>query len=222
MKTQALLLAAVVTMASTSGTLHETWREFAVNAVLPEQTASGNWLARFSGYGRISVVSDPLFGNALELAPKPAGASSETHAALVTTLDSFEDFDATVQMNTLRQSKSSPGPGDVGWFLWRYSDNQHFYYFSLKPNGWELGKEDPGYKRSQRFLSSGTEPHLVLGTPNVVRVVQRSATIWVYVDGQSVTQFSDLERPYFLGSLGLYCEDSIVRFGSVNVIETTP
>ncbi len=218
----ALLFAALVTIASTGRALHETWREFPANAVLSEQAPSGNWLARFSGYGRITVVSDPLFGNALELAPKPAGGQPETHAALVTTLDSFEDFDATVQMNTLRQSKSQPDPSDVGWFLWRYSDNRHFYYFSLKPNGWELGKEDPAYPKAQRFLSSGKEPHLVLGTPNIVRVVQRSATIWVYVDGQNVTQYSDLERPYFLGSLGLYCEDSIVRFGSVNVIDTMP
>ncbi len=209
-------------MASTQNTLRETWREFAANAVLPEQTPSGNWLTRFSGFGKILVVSDPLFGNALELAPKPAGSRSETHAALVTSLDSFEDFDATVQMYTLRQSKAYPSPSDVAWLLWRYIDNRHFYYFSLKPDGWELGKEDPLYPELQRFLSSGAEPHLVLGTPNVVRVVQRSATIWVYVDGRSVTQFSDLERPYFLGSLGLYCEDSIVRFGSVTVVDAAP
>ena len=29
--------------------------------------------------------------------------------------------------------------------LWRFLDDNHFYYLVLKPNGWEIGKADPAY-----------------------------------------------------------------------------
>ena len=41
--------------------------------------------------------------------------------------------------------------------------------------------------------------------------------MWLYVDGKLVTTFTDNDRPYLIGSLGLYCEDSIVRFGKTAI-----
>jgi hypothetical protein len=32
-------------------------------------------------------------------------------------------------------------PWDAAWLVWRYTDDQHFYYLVLKPDGFELGKE---------------------------------------------------------------------------------
>src|SRR2546429_4438402 len=34
------------------------------------------------------------------------------------------------------------------------SDNDHFYYFIAKTDGWELGKKEPGDRKSTRLNSS--------------------------------------------------------------------
>lgn len=61
-----------------------------------------------------------------------------------------------------------PNPWEVGWLLWCFSpdpthpydpsptsnSNFRFYALTLKPNGWEVSKQDPSYKGGQRFLKS--------------------------------------------------------------------
>ena len=61
-----------------------------------------------------------------------------------------------------------PNPWEVGWLLWCFSpdpthpydpsptsnSNFRFYAVVLKPNGWEVSKQDPSYKGGQRFLKS--------------------------------------------------------------------
>jgi hypothetical protein len=63
---------------------------------------------------------------------------------------------------------SKPNPWEVGWLLWCFSpdpthpydpsptsnSNFRFYALCLKPNGWEVSKQDPSYKGGQRFLKS--------------------------------------------------------------------
>lgn len=63
---------------------------------------------------------------------------------------------------------SKPNPWEVGWLLWCFSpdpthpydpsptsnSNFRFYALTLKPNGWEVSKQDPSYKGGQRFLKS--------------------------------------------------------------------
>jgi hypothetical protein len=63
---------------------------------------------------------------------------------------------------------SRPNPWEVGWLLWCFSpdpthpydpsptsnSNFRFYALTLKPNGWEVSKQDPSYKGGQRFLKS--------------------------------------------------------------------
>lgn len=66
---------------------------------------------------------------------------------------------------------SKPNPWEVGWLLWCFSpdpthpydpsptsnSNFRFYALVLKPNGWEVSKQDPSYKGGQRFLKSNTD-----------------------------------------------------------------
>lgn len=66
---------------------------------------------------------------------------------------------------------SKPNPWEVGWLLWCFSpdpthpydpsptsnSNFRFYALTLKPNGWEVSKQDPSYKGGQRFLKSNTD-----------------------------------------------------------------
>lgn len=63
---------------------------------------------------------------------------------------------------------SEPNPWEVGWLLWCFSpdpthpydpsptsnSNFRFYALCLKPNGWEVSKQDPSYRGGQRFLKS--------------------------------------------------------------------
>jgi len=87
---------------------------------------------------------------------------------------------------TPQNPDSKPNPWEVGWLLWCFSpdpthpydpsptsnSNFRFYALCLKPNGWEVSKQDPGYKGGQRFLKSNTRddprkfpPHNTERTP---------------------------------------------------------
>ena len=89
----------------------------------------------------------------------------ETHSALLTSKRTWSDQTFSFTTTTLAQLRqgSAPNPWEVGWVLWHYTDNTHFYSFIAKPNGWELGKEDPAYPGAQRFLASGPSPTYPVG-----------------------------------------------------------
>jgi len=179
-------------------------------------TTHGPWVAEFNGYGTTSIAQDG--SNVLSLTPAASRSPGETHAALVRTAQSFGDLDLTVRLRTVEQLRSgTPNPWEVGWVLWHYGDNTHFYYVALKPNGWELGKEDPAYPGAQRFLATGSNPTFPVGRWSTVRIRQVSNAITVWVNGAPVVSFTDTQGPYLSGSLGLYNEDSQVRFDGVTV-----
>ena len=72
---------------------------------------------------------------------------------------------------TPQNPNSEPNPWEVGWLLWCFSpdpthpydpsptsnSNFRFYAVVLKPNGWEVSKQDPSYKGGQRFLKSNAQ-----------------------------------------------------------------
>jgi hypothetical protein len=179
----------------------------------------GQWLSVFGGFGSNGIAGDGGNGNVLSLAPQASASPSDTHASLVSSVSSFNDFDATIQVRTVQQLRtgSPPNPWEVGWVLWHYTDNTHFYYFIAKPNGWELGKEDPAYPGVQRFLAAASAPSYPVGAWNTVRVRQVGTTVTVWVNGAQVVSFTDAERPYAGGSLGLYTEDAEVHFDNINL-----
>jgi hypothetical protein len=182
-----------------------------------EGSVHGNWIDQFNGYGTAGIITDG--GSSLALMPKASTSPGETHSALVTSRPTFGDLDVTYQFRTVSQlrSGSPPNSWEVAWVLWHETDNQHFYYVLLKPDGWEIGKEDPAYPGNQRFLATGTSPSFGIGTWHQVRVVQSGPRITVWADGSELASLVDGQRPYLTGSLGLYCEDSVVHFRSVTV-----
>src|SRR5205823_3621365 len=122
---------------------------------LSDGNASGAWTVQFAGYGCATIGE---FGDATLLALQPAVATqtSETHAGLLlgpATSSIDADVDVRARLLTSRQLRTgaAPNPWEVGWLVWHYTDNDHFYYFIPKPNGWELGKRDPAYPGGQRF-----------------------------------------------------------------------
>ena len=197
--------------------LSETFDALPVGVPWLDGSVHGAWTSVFNGYGATQVLGGPD-GNALGITPQAATSAGETHAGLVTTTESFADGEIGVRMTTLRQLRATaPNPWETAWLLWHYRDNQHFYYLALKPNGWELGKEDPAYPGSQRFLATGEAPAFPVGRTYDVRVTQNDGVTSVRVDGRLLTEFTDTERPYRAGRVGLYSEDAAVLFDDVEV-----
>ena len=176
----------------------------------------GGWVSTYNGYGSNGTALDGT--QVLTESPKVSTSAGETHASLVNTTASFGDMDTTVRLRTVQQLRlPAPNAWEVAWVLWHYTDDTHFYYLALKPNGWELGKEDPAYPGAQRYLRTGSSPTFAVGTWHTVRVRQVANVITVWGDGTQLASFTDTERPYASGTLGLYNEDSLVHFDDVNV-----
>ena len=154
----------------------------------------------------------------LSLAPMAATSPSETHSALVLSQASFGGdftFGASVLTDQQLRLNSAPNPWETAWVVWDYTDNDHFYYFALKTNGWELGKRDPAYAGGQRFLATGSDLTFLLKTWYDVAVVQSAGTMSVSVGGTVITSFTDTERPYASGQVGIYTEDARIYVDNV-------
>jgi hypothetical protein len=178
----------------------------------------GRWRSQFHGWGT-TAVTDVEGRRVLMQRPRPAMRPDHTDASLVTTTRDFGDLELTASVRTLQQLRiPEPNPWEVAWLLWHYTDNTHFYYVALKPDGWELGKEDPAYPGAQRFLATGTAPGFPVGQWYDVRIRQAGDTTTVWVDGQRLVRFRDTERPYRRGAVGLYNEDAAVQFADVTVV----
>lgn len=178
----------------------------------------GPWLANYDGYGT-TEIADVNGSAVLSEQPETSTAPDETHAALVTSVPSFGDLTEVVKFVTVRQLRvgSPPNPWEEGWVLWHYTDDSHFYYVLLKPNGFELGKEDPSYPGGQRFLVTSATPTFPVGVPYTVTVTQVGGSISVAVDGKPLVSYTDTQSPYLTGHVGLYDEDAQVQFSSVSV-----
>jgi hypothetical protein len=189
------------------------------NQPLPDGSVHGTWRSDFHGYGTTQVTEED--GQVvLSQQPQTSTHPDETHASMVSTTQSFGDMELDVSTRTVRQLRQGePNPWETSWVTWHQTDNQHAYYLALKTNGWELGKLDPSYPGGQRFLATGNDPAFPVGTWNDVKVRQQGATMHVQVNGRDLATFTDQERPYLSGSVGLYNEDAHVQFKNVVVTE---
>lgn len=167
-------------------------------------------------YAMYNVVRDDLT-RVVVLSPKSAENADATHAALLITKQSYSgriSFEGRVQ--TVKQTRigSLPNPWECAWLVWSYTDDEHFYYVAIKPTGWELGKRDPAYPGGQRFLASG-EDGFPIGAWHRFKITQDNARIVIRLNGVEVGSFTDTERPYLDGKLGLYSEDAEVLMDDI-------
>lgn len=175
----------------------------------------GSWRTVFNGYGRVYGEESDIV-----LEPRAVTGQEGTHAALVVTRRDYGDVALSMSVATERQLRGvRPNAWEVGWVLWHYQDPQHFYAVALKPTGWEVSKQDPAYRGGQRFIASGTTPTFAVPARHAVSVEQTDARISVSAGGRLLAAFSDDERPYLSGAVGLYCEDSRVRFRDIQISE---
>lgn len=197
---------------------YDDFSSYSPNACVPEGSRFGAWTSVFDGFGCNSVTGD---GTAFWMEEKPIASLSqfETHASLVTGPAFTTPLRFVLGVKTIAQlrTNSPPNPWETAWVVWGYTDNDHFYYFAPKPNGWELGKRDPSYPGGQRFLATGSSPAYPVGSLAAVEIEQTENVLSVTVDGRRLTEFTDNERPYLSGSIGLYNEDAQVGFGPVSV-----
>lgn len=177
----------------------------------------GSYTLQFNGYGNGGIEADvtrPGY-NALFEEPEVSTSSDVSHSCLITRNGTMNNLDVTAWVDNLQQLRqnSPPNPWEVGWILWHYTDNTHFYSFALQTNGWVLAKEDPSYPGNQDFLASGSTPAATIGTPYYVEVIQSTGgAITVKVNGSTVVNYTDSMCPYTSGLYGLYCEDSYVHY----------
>lgn len=177
----------------------------------------GQWRLVYDGYGAVT-------GDDRKVIMQPASATSmdRTHACLVVTERATSgDVDFSVTVRTEEHVRDDePNPWEVGWVLWNYQDDEHFYALALKPNGWELSKQDPAYPGNQRFLLTGSVPEFPLHEDHRVRIVQEGDAIAAYANDRLLGRFTDRESPYVHGRIGLYTEDARVRFSDLDVRST--
>ncbi len=198
-----LIVLSVVGLMTQRGAAPAEWRDGSTH---------GRWEVVFTGHGTVTGDDEHVV-----LAPKVAASHDLTHGALVVDRSAPADIELDVTMRTDEQLREGgkPNPWEVGWVLWRYTDPDHFYAVALKPNGWELSKQDPAYPGKQRFLASGASPTFSVGRPHSVRVTHVGNTITVASGGRELVRFTDTERPYPAGGLALYTEDARVTFSDI-------
>lgn len=182
-----------------------------------ERARYGPWYSVHNGFG-FTRVEETSQGRRLWLSPRAPAETTETFSSLVRSVRSFGDVELAVGFKTIAQlRRPQPNAWEVAWVIWHYTDNDHFYYFIVKPNGWELGKEDPAYRGKQRFLASSSSQRFPVGTWYRVRVRQVGDEISVWIDDRLATTFRDRQRPYRKGAVALYVEDARAVFGAATV-----
>lgn len=191
---------------------------YRADSCVPDGERIGPWSVASTGFGCVEVAGDGG-GQWLQARSLTSRSPGATHAVLITGPRFKAPLSYSVEVETVKQLRvgAAPNKWETAWLVWGYADRDHFYYFIPKPDGWELGKRDPGYRGGQRFLGNGTSPVFPLGSWAPVTVTQDSAnTISIYSDGRLVTTFTDFENPYIAGRIGLYGEDCFARFRKVS------
>lgn len=190
------------------------------NRCFTDGCSFGAWNIVWTGYGTVSVANNQhnLGPSYVELSPQVASADVIGSSTLIVgpTFSGPVTLETTLKTTRQLRTGRQADPWEVGWVLWNYTTNRNFYYFIPKPNGWELGKADPAYPGDQRFLATGTSPRFPIGQNYTVKITQNANnTIKVWVDGRLITTFTDRERPYTYGQIGLYTEVATVRYTNV-------
>jgi hypothetical protein len=202
-----------------AATVVEDFSDMTTGNCYSDGSFTGAWQFIYNGYGCNGFVSSS--GNTMLFErPKASINPDETHASLVVGPWIGGDFTLQLWTATTRQLRtgSAPNPWEVGWVIWNYIDTDHCYYFIAKPNGWELGKRDPAYPGGQRFLATGSASSYPVGEGHRIQVIQSGNTMKVAVNDVPVTTFTDRERPYSFGRIGMYSEDAETYFDDISVI----
>ena len=157
-----------------------------------------------------------LHNNVASLVSPTPTSAGRTYSALATSRKAWTNYTFTyVQRNVGQLRKGSrPNTWECAWSMFRYRDLENYYYFILKPNGWELGKKHGS--DDQIFLTTGSSPVARVGYADTVKITVVKATITIWVNGRQIARYTD-RRPIGSGAIGIYEEDAHVHFDNTYV-----
>lgn len=181
-------------------------------------TPSPSFDVIYDGYGRVEL------GPPILLSPKVSTHSLETHAALVTSRETYRgDYEATFRLTNLSQlrTNSSPNPWEVGWFVFGYKPDRTFKYVILKPEGYgvELGEFLAADGQNFLYTSNRGAQTFPVGQTYDVRLRVENNVITLFVNGTERMRYrvSTRDRLSTDGKIGFYSEDAAVRIENVSV-----
>ena len=150
-----------------------------------------------------------------------SGETETSSAMVLGTVQTGDEFTYSGTIATPEQLRqgATPNAWETAWLVWNHSDNDHYYYFVARANGWELGKRDPAYSGGQRFMATGSESWPLAEPKNFV-VTKSGNTVEISINGKVITTFTDDENPYTGGTIGLYTEDARIVADDINLTAT--
>jgi hypothetical protein len=184
----------------------------------------GKWKNVYSGFGSTGVENDDK-NYVFFLKPMATKTSNDTQAALVRSNESFCNFDMNVDVNTVKQLRenSPPNAWESGWIFFRFTDTFHYYWFTISPEGIELGKKDCDACQDpvdgQQYLVTNLDPKLELNSWSHWNINAIGNHIKVFVNGNLVVDYidKDISPKIFCGNIAMYTEDAYVRFDNMHL-----
>ncbi len=181
-----------------------------------DMSPNRKWNSLWNGYGSSGVKKDSTGNNIFFMYPSTSQAPDETSSSLVISTGKFSDFEFTINTKTVQQLRQNSPPNlwETAWVMFRFTDMTHYFYFTVKTNGIELGKYDGG---SQTFLYTANSPKLTIGQWSTWRINVVGNHIIIYVDGVKAVDYIDstMSNQLKSGSIGMYNEDSNVNFDNI-------
>ena len=183
------------------------------------------WDVLYTGRGFAGTGTDKDGYHSYNMYPVASKAINETHAVLVRSTDKFSNFKMVADVKTNEQLRlnSTPKKWEVAWILFRYSDTFHYYWFSLKPNGIELGKKDcqdcVDPVEGQIILYTAALPTLRIGQWSQWTIEAVNNHITISIDGNKVIDMVDTGASEALssGNIAMYTEDASVSYDNFYV-----
>ena len=202
-----------------TGNFHDDFSAYPAGSEYAQGTTFGQWNVVQSGYGHVKIVDNGGGNNALELKPKAQSGQTATSSTEVIGPQHGDEFTFSGTISTPEQLRQNAPPNawETGWLVWNYTDNDHFYYFVPRANGWELGKRDPAYAGGQRFLATGSEGW-PLADSKQFTISKQGGTIEVKINGKVIATVTDDDQPYNgNGRIGIYSEDARVLADDIDL-----
>jgi hypothetical protein len=180
---------------------------------------NGLWLDEFIGNGA-GVKSCDNGINVFFLQPARSTYSMETHAVLVGSSVSYSNFTVSVDVNTYGQLRENdlPNTWETAWIFFRYTNTSNYYWFTLRTNGYELGKKEGSLTQIFLVTKTGT-PKANIGEWSNWQITGIGNNIKVWIDGVQIIYYTDTSMDIKLasGAVCLYCEDSLVYWSNVSI-----
>ena len=190
-----------------------------------KSNTDNKWSVLYTGHGLAGIIAEKDDVNVYQMYPKKSTSAKETHATLVSSKNKFSNFRLVVDVRTdqqLRQN-SEPNMWEAAWIFFRYTDTFHYYWFSLKPNGFELGKKDCNScvdpTDGQIILYTAALPTLKIRQWSQWTIEAVDNNIIVSIDGNKIITFEDknMSKELNNGEIAMYTEDAKVSFDNMYI-----